>query len=645
MRVKLSVLLFLVLSISVSAQISMPKVFSNHMVLQRDIEIPIWGNAPVGAEITARFGNIQIKGIADENGKWMLHLPPFKAGGPYQLVVFQSGKPEQRIKFDDVLVGDVWLASGQSNMELQVQQAKDAAKEIKQANYPTIRFFFVAHNKSIKPEADIAGGSWQLCDSVNIKTASAVAYYFARKIHADINVPIGILQTTWGGTPVEAWTSKEMLLTSSVTHDKVIANDTVNLTHFVKDSLDLIRFWDIVYHPQNKTDKTITQPSYNDAKWSEVVMPSVLKTSGIPYYEGMVWLRKVIELPADFNTETVTLHLGHPEMNYTVYINGNEICKTIWNASPTHNYPVPAKFIHKGKNTLTIRMAYLWGGGGFNPPAQEMYISDGNSQISIAGNWKYKKDLEPSLPRIHNYQYYPAFLFNAMIKPLIPYGLKGFLWYQGEANDSLAYNYRTLFPMMITDWRIRWKQAYLPFLYVQLPNFKKRQAEPMESEWAELREAQAMALAQPNTSMVCTIDLGVADNIHPTNKQDVGVRLALATEKSVYGKKCVASGPMFSNYKVVGNTVSISLSETGSGLKTTDNLSPREFTIAGADKQFYKATAQIQGNEIIVSSDKVTNPVAVRYAWSDNPDCNLINIEGFPTVPFRTDNWKGITQK
>ncbi|MDD5185809.1 MAG: sialate O-acetylesterase [Paludibacter sp.] len=645
MKFKFYIFLFLTLSIPVSAQLSIPKVFSSHMVLQRDIEIPVWGNAPAGTEITAQFANTVTKGVAGENGKWILHLPMFKAGGPYKLVVFQTEKPEQRIEFDDVLVGDVWLASGQSNMEFQLQQSKDAKTEIKEADYPNIRFFFVEHNKSVKPEADISGGSWQVCDSVSVKTTSAVAYYFARKIYRDIHVPVGILQSTWGGSPVEAWTSKEMLLSSPISKNIVIANDTVNPNDFVKDSLNLIRFWDIVYHPKNKTDKIISQPSYDDSKWKEVIMPTVLKTSGIPYYEGMVWLRKSIEIPDNFSAKDVKLNLGHPEMNYSVYLNGNEICKTVWNANPSHIYAIPARFIHKGKNLLSVRMAYLWGGGGFNPPAEEMYISDGNTKISLSGKWKYRKDVEPSIPKIRNYQYYPTFLYNAMIHPILPYGLKGILWYQGEANDTLAYNYRTLFPLMITDWRIRWKQGYLPFLYVQLPNYKKRQAEPMESEWAELREAQAMALVQPNTGMVCTIDLREAESIHPTNKQDVGYRLALQAEKMVYGKQATVSGPMFSSFKIEGNAIRISFSDIGSGLKTTDQLPPREFTIAGADHQFYHANAQIQKNEIIVSSDQVAKPVAVRYAWSDNPDCNLINVEGFPAVPFRTDSWKGITEK
>lgn len=645
MKIKLYILLFLCQNLIVVAQITMPKVFSNHMVLQRDIRIPIWGNAPVGTKIIAQFGNTETSGFTDANGKWILYLPEFKAGGSYKLVVFQAEKPEQKIEFNDVLVGDVWLASGQSNMEWQVQQAKDAAKEIKQADYPNIRFFFVAHNKSVKPEADILGGKWQVCDSTNVKTTSAVAYYFARKIHTDINVPIGILQATWGGTPVEAWTSKEILLSSPITRDKIIANDTLNPTHFVKDSLDLVRFWDIVYHPKNKTDKIVPKPSYSDTKWSEVKMPSVLKTSGLPYYEGMVWLRKTIDIPNDFNVKKVTLNLGHPEMNYSVYWNGNEICKTVWNSNPTHIYAIPGKFIHKGKNVLSVRMAYLWGGGGFNPPTDQFYISDGNTKISLEGSWKYKEELEPTVPQIRNYHYSPTFLYNAMIHPIVPYGLKGFLWYQGEANDTLAYNYRSLFPMMINDWRMRWKQGYLPFLYVQLPNYKSRQTEPMESEWAELREAQSTTLSQPNTGMVCTIDLGEADNIHPTNKQDVGFRLSLLAEKMVYGKIGTVSGPMFSSFSIEGSSIKIRFSNIGSGLKTKDNIFPREFTIAGADHKFYNATAQIQNDEVIVSSPKVPNPVAVRYAWSDNPDCNLMNAEGFPAVPFRTDNWKGITEK
>lgn len=645
MRIKCFILLFITVSFSLAAQITMPKVFSSHMVLQRNIDIPLWGNAKPGTEVIAEFGNTQAKGLTDKQGKWMLHLSKFEAGGPYKLIVFDAKKPTDRIEFSDILVGDVWLASGQSNMEWQVQQAKDAKNEIKKADYPNIRFFFVPHQKSVKPETDIASGSWKICDSTNVKTVSAVAYYFARQIHTEKNVPIGILQTTWGGTPIEAWTSREMLLSSPITRDKTQANDSVSPNHFVKDSLDLIKFWDIVYNPKNGTEKSISKPSFNDSKWSELNMPKVFKDWGMLFYEGMVWLRKTIQLPDNFVGKELTLNLGHPEMNYTLYFNGSEICKNVWNANPTHFYTIPAKLIKKGKNTIAVRMAVLWTGGGFNPPAQDMYISDGTTKVGIDGNWKYMKDLEPKIPKIFNYHYYPTFVFNAMLNPVIPFGIKGFIWYQGEANDSLAYNYRTLFPTMINDWRIRWQQGYLPFLYVQLANYKKPQSEPMESEWAELREAQTLTLSQPNTGMACIIDLGEEKTIHPLNKQEVGHRLALLADKISYGKNVTASGPMFKNYHITGNQIQIDFTKTGSGLTTSDNKTLREFTIAGSDKKFYRATARISGNEVIVSSDKVANPVAVRYAWADNPDCNLTNAEGLPAVPFRTDNWKGITQK
>jgi len=345
MKLKIYITLLLALTITASAQLSMPKVFGNHMVLQRDTEIPVWGKAMPGSEVTVQFDNKQMKVLTGVDGKWMVHLPQCKAGGPVKLVVFQTEKPGQRIEYDDILIGDVWLASGQSNMELQVQQAKDAKVEIINADYPKIRFFNVPHQKSVKPETELIGGFWKVCDSLSVKTASAVAYYFARKIHRDLNVPIGILQTTWGGTPVEAWTSREMLLSSPISRNAVLKNDAVTPGDFVKDSLDLIRFWDIVYHPKNNTDQIIPLSAFDDSSWKELDMPKTFPGWGIPPYEGMVWLRKTIELPENRITNNLTLNLGHPEMNYSLYFNGHEICKTVWNASPTHSYTIPVKYV------------------------------------------------------------------------------------------------------------------------------------------------------------------------------------------------------------------------------------------------------------------------------------------------------------
>jgi len=639
-------LLFILLTTSllVNAQIKTPHIFSNHMVMQRNAAIPVWGTAPANKLITLEMNGLKAETLSDATGKWKASLPPFEAGGPYTLTIKQNGNASATITFTDILIGDVWLASGQSNMEWQVQQAKDAPLEIKNANYPNIRYFKVPHNKSLKPENDTQNSSWQVCDTNSVKTLSAVAYYFSRELNTDLKVPIGIVQTTWGGTPVEAWTSREVLLASPITRQRVLNNDTLTTAHFVKDSTDLIKFWDNVYHPKNEADKNISLPSFDDSKWAELDMPKTFKDWGIPFYEGMVWLRKQVNVPASFAGKDLTINLGHPEMNYSLYFNGHEICKTVWNANLSHSYTIPAALVKDGVNTIAVRMAVLWGGGGFNPPAAQMYLTDGTTNITLTGSWKYQKNLEPSLPKIYNYQYYPTYLFNAMVNPVIPYGLKGFIWYQGEANDSAAYNYRTLLPLMMNDWLVRFQQGYLPFLIVQLPNYMKAKDEPSESQWAEMREAQWIASRQPNSGLVCTIDIGNPDNIHPINKQPVGHRLALVAKKSVYGIDCIAEGPVYESFKVDGKTIRIHF-KSASPLTIKGSKELKGFAIAGADKHFYWAEAKIEGNDVIVKCKEVQQPVAVRYNWADNPNGNLFNNNDLPAIPFRTDSWQGITQK
>ncbi|MBN1768029.1 MAG: sialate O-acetylesterase [Prolixibacteraceae bacterium] len=626
------------------AQLSMPKVFGDNMVLQRGIKIPVWGEALPGTVIIAELGTLRETAKTGNDGKWQINFPAQKAGGEYVLKVYEKEKPDAKIEMKGVLIGDVYLASGQSNMELQVQQAQDANDEIKKANCPQIRFLFVEHDFKLTPQTDIKDGKWNVCDTSNVRTFSAVAYYFARKINIEQNVPIGIIQSTWGGTPVESWTSREMLLSSPISKARVLANDTITPNHFVQDSLDQLRFWDIVYNPQNASDKIFPKSDYNDADWKSVEMPKVVKDFGFKPFDGIMWLRKKVVLPESFSGKELTLNLGHPEMCYSLYFNGTEICKNVWNANPKQSYVIPTDLVRKGKNTISLRIAMLWNGGGLNPPAENIFLTDGNSKISLTGTWLYNTRLEPTIPSLRFYHYFPELVYNAMINPLIPYGIKGFIWYQGEANDSAAYNYRKLFPMMITDWRQRWHQGNLPFLYVQLPNFKNPKPLPAESEWAELREAQTLTLSQPNTGMACVIDLGEADNIHPTNKQEVGRRLALVANKLVYKQNCIASGPMFKSYKIEGNRVRISFTDIGSGLSTTNGKEVTGFAVAGSNKKFYWAKATIVGNEVVVYSDEVSAPVAVRYAWADNPQCNLVNSESLPAIPFRTDAWKGITQ-
>ncbi len=628
------------------AQVTLPKVFGNYMVLQRGIKIPVWGNSAPGAFITAKLGTVHTTAKADQEGKWMVRFPEFKAGGPYELKISESGKPGSEIRLKDILIGDVWLASGQSNMDWPVQQAMDAKNEIADAKYPEIRFLVVEHDKKISPQTDISKGEWKVCDTSTVKNFSAVAYSFARKIRKDQNVPVGIIQSSRGGTPVEAWTSREKLLSSSITKQRILANDTLSQDDFIRDSLNSAELWKNVYQPTNNADKIIPNPAYTDGNWPTVEMPGVLHSFGIGQYEGIVWMRKKIVLPKSFSGKDLTLNLGHPEMNYSLYFNGNPICKMVWNSNPTHSYTIPASLVKEGENSVVVRLAMLWGGGGLNGPAEDLYVTDGASKVSLAGKWLFKQGIELPGSPVNNYQYYPTVLFNSMIHPLIPYGLKGFIWYQGEANDTAAYNYRRLFPMLISDWRKRWKQGKLPFLYVQLANYKKRKEEPSDSEWAELREAQTMTLSQPNTGMACIIDIGEANDIHPRNKKEVGRRLALNANKLVYKQNCIASGPMYKSYRKEGNRIRISFTNTASGISTSDGAAEvTGFAVAGKDQQFQWAKAVIEGNEVVIYSDKVADPVAVRYAWADNPECNLMNSEGLPAVPFRTDNWRGITQK
>ncbi len=636
----LFLLLFSLGTISMAmSQLTMPKVFSNHMMLQRGIDIPVWGKANPEATIRVDFNGSGFKTQADASGNWKLYLPKMKEGGPFSMRVFVEGDPSQTLEFNDILIGDIWLASGQSNMEWEVQQSMNAATEIKNASYPQIRLFRTEHKISTSPQFDVSADGWQVCDTNTVKHTSAVAWFFARQLHRDLNVPIGILQTTWGGTPVETWISREPLLSSPLTHDLVLAHDTLTAEDFVQDSINAIKFWELIYQTPTELVNTVSINNYNDTNWPELTMPSTFKDWNWPWFEGMVWFRKTVNLSKMQKGKDLTINLGYPEMNYSVYFNGTEICKNIWNSNPTHEFTIPAHLVLDGENTIAIRLAVLWGGGGINPPAERLYITDGKDKISLAGSWKCSKELENNIPRVYYYQNFHTFVYNAMLHPLIPFGIKGFIWYQGESNAYDAAAYRELFPMMINDWRIRWNQGYLPFLFVQLANFMKENEQPTESDWAELRESQTYTLRLPNTGMACAIDVGDANDIHPRNKQEVGRRLALQAEKIAYGKNLVAQGPMFKGYKQDDDKIIVEFDEAFGGLKTSDNGSIQGFAIAGDDQIFHWAQAQIDGNTVVVSSSKVKKPVAVRYAWADNPKCNLINGAGLPAIPFRTDEW------
>lgn len=632
-------LLFISSFFYAKAQTNLSNLFGDHMVLQREISIPIWGTSEPGDQIIIELAGNRSSTVTDEKGKWILHLPKLEAGGPYSLLVFVNEHTHADFTFTDVYIGDVWLASGQSNMEMEVQQSMNAEFEIENANNPFIRWINIPHQKSNIALNNLADCSWKICDSTHVKEASAAAYFFARDLYPEINIPIGIIQSTWGGTPIESWISGEQLLSTPITKDIILQNDTITIEDFKQDSLDLIRFWEIVYEPQNNSNQIIPFMGFEDSDWPELTMPKTFKEWEMPFYEGMIWLRKEVIIPDDIQNLDFTINLGHPEMNYSLYFNGQQVCENIWNNNPNHQYKIPSEFVHNGTNIISVRMAVLWGGGGFNDPPEDMYIEGGGIRISLAGEWKYMKDLEPTIPSIKNYHQYPSYLFNAMINPIVPYGIKGFLWYQGENNTEQAYDYRSLFPLLISDWRIRWEQGYLPFLYVQLANYMKTKKMPSESSWALLREAQSLTLAQPNTGMATIIDIGETNNIHPENKQEVGRRLALLAQNMVYDIPIQAYGPMYKGFIKKEDAIIIHFSEIGSGLAIKGNNHLKGFSIAGSNQEFYWAKAVIQGEQVKVTCEQVKNPEALRYNWADNPDGNLINKDGLPATPFRTDIW------
>lgn len=506
---KIFVLLVAISSIA-SADAKLPKIFGSNMVLQQNSVIKIWGTADPGEKVSVKIGDNESSCTASINGRWNVDLSEMKAGGPFNLVV--EGK--NKITFSNVLIGEVWLCSGQSNMEYQLKKCNDAEEEIAKANYPLIRIFIVKHKVGDSPLSDIEG-EWLLCSPSTIGEFSGVGFYFGKKILEEQNVPVGLVQSTWGGTPAEAWTAKEILESD-------------------KDFVPILTRWE----------------------------------------------------------------------------------------KQMQNYPVALEDFNKNGKKLI----------------EEWKVDSANAVSK--GMAPPRKPAKPEGPGTRNQ---PSGLFNGMIYPLAPYTFKGVIWYQGESNASRAYQYRKLFPAMINNWRTLWGNNSLPFYYVQLPNLL-RQPEPSKSGWAELREAQLKTLSLQNTGMAVTIDIGDSTNLHPANKKDVGLRLALIALDNVYGKdEYFYSGPILKSFKIEQEKIIISFAHTANGLVAKDGKKLRGLKICGEDKVFFEAKAEVVGNEVVVWNESIKKPTAVRYAWADNPSCNLYNSAMLPASPFRTDDWPEVT--
>ena len=628
-------------SILVNANVRMPLLFSDGMVLQRNKTIPVWGWADPNEKVEVNFNKLTRIITADKDGKWMIGLNAEKAGGPFELTI--TGK--NKIVIKDVLVGEVWICSGQSNMEFQVSKTMNSEKEINDSNYPMIRHFGVAQDLSGTPKEELKAGKWEVSSKETVGNFTAIGYYFAKKLYGELKIPIGIINTSWGGTNVETWTSREAFQKSDEFKDMIANVPSVNMDAILEtykktilENLKKVQGFDVTMANENQ----FKEMNFDDKNWPEIKAPSLWENQQLGNMDGIVWMRKTIILSADDIKNKATLCLSKIDDEDITYINGIEIGKNT-QYDLKRVYLIPENVLKEGKNTIAVRIVDNGGGGGIYGESADLKLNLGIKNIPLDGLWKFnvvnvKISVSPNS--------YPSLLYNAMVNPLIPYAFQGVLWYQGEANVWRANQYKKAFPLMITDWRTKWNQGNFPFYFVQLSTFDEFGGNSKKgSRWAELREAQTETLKVPNTGMVVTTDIGNAKDIHPTNKQDVAKRLAAIALNDVYGKKQVNSGPMYKSMEIKGNQITLTFASIGGGLSTPDkNGNLKGFEVAGADKVFHQAKAIIKDNKVIVSSESVPNPVAVHYGWADDDTgINLFNKENFPASPFRTDNWEMIT--
>ncbi|WP_427875513.1 sialate O-acetylesterase [Flavobacterium sp. MMS24-S5] len=563
-----------------------------------------------------------------------------KPEGPFELTIIGKNK----ITIKNVLVGEVWICSGQSNMEFQVIKTMNSEKEIADSNYPMIRHFGVAQDLSGTPKDDLKQGKWEVANKENVGNFTAVGYYFARKLYSELKIPIGIINTSWGGTNVETWTSREAFENSPDFKAMIADVPTVDINAIfetykksVLDNLKKVQGFDV----SMENEEQFKNPNFQDKNWPEIKVPSLWENQQIGNIDGIVWMRKTIVLTTEQAKKEAVLHLAKVDDEDKTYVNGVEVgTNNLWDAKRV--YKIPANILKEGTNVIAVRITDYSGGGGIYGNPADLKIDFKDSNVPLEGLWKFnviKVRIEVS-PNS-----YPSLLYNAMVNPLVPYAMQGVLWYQGEANVWRASEYKKSFPLMINDWRTKFKQGNFPFYFVQLSTFDEFGGNSQKgSRWAELREAQSETLKLPNTGMAVTTDIGNAKDIHPTNKQDIGLRLAAIAMNNIYGKKQVHSGPTYKSQTIKGNEIILTFDNIGSGLSTPNNDELKGFEIAGSDKVFHSAKAIIKDNKIIVSSDKVQNPLAVHYGWADDDTTiNLLNKEKFPASPFRTDNWEMLT--
>jgi len=629
-----------------AAQVVLPPFFNCNMVLQQGIPIPVWGWASPGEKVSVTFNNKTVTTKAGKDGKWRVGLQAMNYGGPYSMVV--KGKNLRTI--ENILIGEVWVCSGQSNMEFNLSSAINAQAEIAASNYPEIRLFTVKKRIAQTPQENLEEGEWWDCSPVSTPRFSAVAYFFGRALYEKLKVPIGLINTSWGGTVAETWTSPETIAKNPDFAPMLENLKKVDLKEYAKsvekELRDRLGEYAVTDQGTKENQPIWAAPEMDDQNWKTMPLPGYIEKNGLQGVDGIIWFRKNVDLDAVQAGKGATLELSKINDSDVTYVNGVKVGATEQKAEAKRSYAIPEGVLKAGKNNITVRVEDLGGSGGIYGDANDMKIVTNEKSIPLAGDWKYKIGVLKITTSLGPNSY-PTLLYNGMINPLIPYGIKGAIWYQGEGNAGRAFQYRRVFSDMIKDWRKQWNQGDFPFLFVQLANFMKPDSIPVESTWAELREAQTMTLSLPKTGMASAIDIGDALDIHPKDKQTVGKRLALSALNIAYHQNIENMGAVYNQMKITGNKVEITFDHVGKGLNAKDKYGyVKGFTVAGADHKFFWAKASITGiNTIVLSSPDVAEPVAVRYGWANNPDdIDLYNSEGLPADPFRTDKWKGITE-
>jgi sialate O-acetylesterase len=622
-----------------SNDLRLASIFTDHMVIQQGLHAPVWGYASPGALVTIDFAGFKTQARTDAQGKWMIKMPPIASGGPYDMTV--TAEKTQILR--DVMVGEVWVASGQSNMEWTVGMGigPNTEKEKASAAYPGIRFFVVPRETAAAPLEDMAPGTWQPVSPESVSQLSAVAYFFARQLHLDKKVAVGIVSSSWGATSAQAWMSAEMLSTHPDFRDRMASfdRDPAHWKETVRRNLENDRTRDSLANASlNGLKSGVPLPGFDDEAWRTVEYPVDMDKAGKSGFWGISWFRHHFDPGATAKGKSGILRIFLRAREARIFLNGVLLTNS-GNVEKEMECQIPKGVLREGDNVLTIRMYQHWGIGLIGSATTTPVIRFGTKgeEIPLKGNWRVNHELESPLPQMQGFYNQPTVQFNGRIAPIIPYGIRGVIWYQGESNAGQPVQYRTLFPMLIQDWRMRWQQGIFPFLFVQLANFREKRIVPGDDLWAELREAQALTLQQPATGMASAIDIGDALDVHPRNKLDVGKRLYLAAEKIAYGKDIVHTGPTYDGMSVNGDTIIIRFSSCGSGLISREGATLRGFSIAGTDGVFQWAEALIQQNTVKVFRQGLSRPVAVRYAWESNPDGNLYNLEGLPANPFRTD--------